>query len=43
MKEKTKATPYATLKGGKIEAPRKNKNEPKVTRKTGGDLRVKRS
>ncbi len=43
MKEKSKTNPYATLKGGKIEAPRKSANEPKTTRKSGNDLRVKRS
>ncbi len=43
MKNNKKENPYATLKGGKIEAPRKQEKEPKSTRKTGNDLRVKRS
>ncbi len=44
MKEKTKQpNPYATLRGGKIEAPHKAKDEPRTTRKDGNDLRVKRS
>ncbi len=43
MKEKNQQNPYATLRGGKIEAPRKPKNEPKPTRTVGNDLRVKRS
>ncbi len=44
MKQKTtQSNPYATLRGGKIEAPHKPKDEPKVSRKNGSDLRVKRS
>ncbi len=42
MKEKTKTNPYATVRGGKIDAPRGQKNEPRVTRTTGSDLRIKR-
>ncbi len=34
--------PYATLRGGRIEAPHKPKEEPRTTRTTGSDLRVKR-
>ena len=33
---------YATNKGGKIAAPRTTANEPKVTKTSGNDLRVKR-
>ena len=41
MKEKqTHQNPYATNKGGKIEAPHQvGRNDPKATRKTGDDLR----
>lgn len=42
MKE-TKYSPYATNKGGKIEAPKKqNVNEPKSNKNVGNDLRIKR-
>lgn len=42
MKE-TKYSPYATNKGGKIDAPRKqNNSEPKATKTVGNDLRNKR-
>lgn len=42
MKE-TKYSPYATNKGGKIEAPKKQTaNEPKSTKSVGNDLRGKR-
>ena len=42
MKE-TKYSPYATNKGGRIEAPKKNKSdEPKSTKTVGSDLRTKR-
>ncbi len=40
---KEKQNPYATLRGGKIDAPRKTTNPPKASRTTGSDLRVKRS
>ena len=40
---KNKYSPYATNKGGKIEAPKKpSANDPKVTKTTANDLRVKR-
>lgn len=43
MKNKMeKQNPYATNHGGKIEAPHREKNEPKGSRKSGEDLRVKR-
>ncbi len=35
----TKKNPYATLSGGKIEAPFKSE-QPKATTKSGNDLRV---
>lgn len=39
----TKYSPYATNKGGKIEAPRKqSENEPKAVKTTANDLRAKR-
>ena len=39
----TKFSPYATNKGGKIDAPKKqNENEPKATKTTANDLRTKR-
>ena len=41
MKE-TKYSPYATNKGGKIDAPKKQNNEPKSTKTAGNDLRIKR-
>ena len=42
MKEK-KYSDYATNRGGRIESPKgKNKNEPRATKRTGNDLRVKR-
>lgn len=41
MKNK-KYSDYATNKGGKISAPRTTKDEPKVTKTKGNDLRVKR-
>ena len=42
MKKKPCNNPYATNKGGKIEAPRKpSANDPKSTRKEGNDLRIK--
>jgi hypothetical protein len=34
--------PYATVRGGKIEAPNKAQDEPKATCQKGSDLRVKR-
>lgn len=40
---KNKYSPYATNKGGKIEAPKKQTaNEPKATKTVGNDLRTKR-
>lgn len=37
------SAPYATNKGGKISCPKGTpKDEPRVTKKTGNDLRVKR-
>ena len=37
------STPYATNKGGKISSPKGTpKDEPRVSVKTGNDLRVKR-
>lgn len=42
MKEKTYSV-YATNKGGKIASPKgKPQNEPKVAKKVGADLRIKR-
>lgn len=43
MKEKKyKKNPYATVSGGKITAPNAPAAEPKATRRTGTDLRVKK-
>lgn len=43
MKEKKqKNNPYATLSLGKVTAPKTSANEPKATRRTGTDLRVKK-
>ena len=40
---KTKYSDYATNKGGKINSPKgKPKDEPKVTKTVGNDLRVKK-
>ena len=40
---KTNYSPYATNKGGKIDAPKKqNQNEPKATKTVGNDLRSKK-
>ncbi len=33
---------YATVKGGKIAAPNKQKDEPRATKTVGSDLRIKR-
>jgi hypothetical protein len=42
MKEK-KYSDYATNKGGKIDSPKgKSNDEPRVTKTSGNDLRVKR-
>jgi len=41
--KKNNHSPYATNKGGRIEAPNKvNANEPKSTKTSGNDLRTKR-
>lgn len=41
--KKNNHSPYATNKGGKIEAPNKqNVGDPKVTKTVGNDLRSKR-
>ena len=43
MKEKKqKNNPYSTLSLGKVTAPKTPANEPKATRRTGTDLRVKK-
>ena len=39
---KNNKSPYATNKGGKIEAPNKPSGEPKSTKTTANDLRIKR-
>ncbi|MBR4295762.1 MAG: hypothetical protein IKT56_02850 [Clostridia bacterium] len=42
MRKKKPANPYATNKGGKIEGNRNpSAGDPKVTRKSGNDLRIK--
>ncbi len=39
-KQKARENPYATNKGGKIEAPfHPERDDPKATRRTGDDLR----
>ena len=40
--KKQKNNPYATLSLGKVTAPKAPANEPKATRRTGTDLRVKK-
>lgn len=41
--KQTKYSPYATNKGGKIDAPKNQKtNEPRSTKTVGNDLRIKR-
>ncbi|MBP3592491.1 MAG: hypothetical protein J6K14_08420 [Clostridia bacterium] len=41
---KEKFSPYATNKGGRIEAPRKvSEGEPRATKTVGDDLRIKRN
>lgn len=42
MNKKKEKSVYADLSFKKITAPNKPKNEPKVTRTEGGDLRVKK-
>ena len=39
---KNNKSPYATNKGGKIEAPNKQSGEPKATKTAANDLRIKR-
>jgi len=41
MKDKN-YSPYATNKGGFIKSPKPAKDEPKATKTSGNDLRVKR-
>ena len=40
--KKQKKNPYATVGGGKITAPNAPVSDPKATRRTGTDLRVKK-